>query len=107
MLLKMGELYAGEHITFNSTKTKLMHFTINNESSGSIQFMRNKLNVITKCTLLGVEILNNCSADIDHSLDGYASQLWDYEDKLIERYDVAWRKAMRKVWKFPNLNHCN
>ena len=31
--------------------------------------MRNKLNVITKCTLLGVEILNNIfSADIDHSV---------------------------------------
>ena len=30
--------------------------------------MRNKLNVITKCTLLGVEILNNFSADIDHSV---------------------------------------
>ena len=28
--------------------------------------MRNKLNVITKCTLLGVEILNNMSADIDN-----------------------------------------
>ena len=30
--------------------------------------MRNKLNVITKCTLHGIEILNNCSADIDHSV---------------------------------------
>ena len=30
--------------------------------------MRNELNVITKCTLLGVEILNNFSADIDHSV---------------------------------------
>ena len=27
--------------------------------------MRNKLNVITKCTFLGVDILNNFSADID------------------------------------------
>ena len=138
-MLKVCELYAGEHdITFNSNKTKLMHFTMNNQSPGSIQFMRNKLNVITKCTLLGVEILNNFSADIDHSvkqfnckymslyldfkylqcdvlsnmistycLDAYASQLWDYEDKRIEKYYVAWRKAMRKVWKLPNLTHCN
>ena len=45
------EQYAGEHdITFNMNKTKLMHFTIN-KSPGSIQFMGNKLNVITKCTL--------------------------------------------------------
>ena len=94
-----------------------MHFTMNNQSPGSIQFMRNKLNVIAKCTLLGVEFLNNFSADIDHSvkqfnckymslyldfkylqcdvlsnmistysLDAYASQLWDYEDKRIEKY---------------------
>ena len=28
--------------------------------------MRHKLNVITKCTLLGVEVLNIFSADIDH-----------------------------------------
>ena len=30
--------------------------------------MRNKLNVITKCTILCVEILNNFYADIDHSV---------------------------------------
>ena len=42
-----------------------------------------------------------------YCLDTYASQLWDYEDKRIEKYYVAWRKAMRKVWKLPNLTHCN
>ena len=138
-MLNVCELYAGEHdITFNSNQTKLMHFTMNNQSPGSIQFMRNKLNVITKCTLLGVEILNDASADIDHSvkqfnckymslnldfkffqsdvlsnmistycLDAYASQLWDYEYKRIDKYYVAWRKTMRKVSKLPNLTHCN
>ena len=45
-----------------------MHFTMNNQSAGSIQFMRYKLNGITKCTLLGVEILNDFSADIDHAV---------------------------------------
>ena len=59
-MLKVCEVYAGEHdTTFNSNKTKLMHFTMNNQSPGSIQFMRNKLNVITECTLFGVEILND------------------------------------------------
>ena len=68
-MMKVCELYAGEHdITFNSNKTKLMYFTSNNQSPESIQFIRNKLNVITKCTLLGVEILNIFSADIDNSL---------------------------------------
>ena len=65
-------LYAGEHdIAFNSNKSKLMHFTMKNRSPGSIQFMKNKLNVITKCTLLGVEIYNNLSADINHSLEQF------------------------------------
>ena len=27
--------------------------------------------------------------------------------KSIEKYYVAWRKAMRKVWKLPNLTHFN
>ena len=59
VILKVCELYAGEHdIIFNLNETKLMHFTINNHSPESIQFMRNKLNVITTCTLLGVEIFN-------------------------------------------------
>ena len=72
-MLKVCELYAGEHdITFNSNKTKLMHFTMNNQSPGSIQFMRYKLNVITKCTLLVVEILNNFSVDIDHSVKQFS-----------------------------------
>ena len=120
-MLKVCELYAGEHDTiFNSYTTKLMHCTMNNQSPGSIQFMRKQLNVITKCTLLGVEILNNFSVDIGHSvkqfnclymglylefkyvqcdvlsntvstycLDAYVSQLWDYEEKRIEK-SIMW-----------------
>ena len=26
---------------------------------------------------------------------------------VLKKYNVAWRKAMRKVWKLPNLTHCN
>ena len=57
---------------------KLMHFTINNKSPGSIQFMRNKLNVINKCTLLGVKILNKCSADIDHPVKQFNCKKDEY-----------------------------
>ena len=42
-----------------------------------------------------------------YCLDACASQLWDHEDKRIEKYYVAWGRAMRKVWKLPNLTHCN
>ena len=41
-----------------------MHFTMNNKSPGFIQFMINKFNVITKCTLLGVEILKKNSGGV-------------------------------------------
>ena len=55
VMLKVCALYEGEHdITLNSHETKRMHFPINNQSPGSIQFMRNKLIVITKCTFLYV-----------------------------------------------------
>ena len=124
-MLKVCEVYVGEHdITFNSNKTKLMHFTMNNKSPGSIQFIRNKLNVITKCTLLGVLILNDFSAVIDHSVKKfyckYMSLYLDfkylhcdvlsnmistycldaYASQLWEyedkriKYYVAWRKAV-------------
>ena len=79
--------YKLNDITFNSNKTKLMHFTMNNQSPGSIQFMRYKLNVISKCTLLVVEILNNFSVDIDNSVKQfnykYMSLFTNYDDELL------------------------
>ena len=42
-----------------------------------------------------------------YCLYAYASQFWDYEDKRIGKYYVAWRKTIRNVWKLPNLTHCN
>ena len=50
--------------------------------------MRNKLNIITKCTLLGVEVLNNFSADIDHSVKQfnckYMSVYLEFKFKYIQ-----------------------
>ena len=54
----------------------------------------------SQCDVLSNMIYTYC-------LDAYASQLWDYEDKRIETFYVAWRKAMRKVLKLPNLINCN
>ena len=42
-----------------------------------------------------------------YCLDAYASHLCDYENKRIEKYYVARRKPMRKVWRLTNLTHCN
>ena len=54
---------------------------------------------------LQCDILSNMIST--YCLDAYASQLWDCEDKRIEKYYVAWTKEMRKVWKFHNLTHCH
>ena len=89
------ELYAGEHdITFNSNKTKLMNFTMNNQSPGSIQFMRNKLNVITKCTLLGVEILKKFSADIDHSVKQFNCK---YMSLYLDNYGIMRINVLKSI----------
>ena len=50
---------------------------------------------------LQCDVLSNMNST--YCLDVYTSQLWDYEDKRIGKYYVAWRK----VWKLPNLTHCN
>ena len=42
-----------------------------------------------------------------YCLDVYGSQLWDYECGTAETFYVAWRKAMRRIWKLSNLTHCS
>ena len=54
---------------------------------------------------LQYDVLSNMIST--YCLDAYASQLWDYEDKRIEKYCVAWRKALKKVWKLRNQSHSN
>ena len=37
----------------------------------------------------------------------YGSQLFKLYDKSSVNYIyVAWRKAIRKIWKIPNISHC-
>ena len=37
----------------------------------------------------------------------YGSQLWDYDNKNINMFNVAWRKAIRRLLSLPNTTHCN
>ncbi len=41
-----------------------------------------------------------------YCLDVYGSPLWDYEIGNVDRFYVAWRKIMRKVWQVSNVTHC-
>jgi len=35
------------------------------------------------------------------------SQLWDYSSNHVEKFYVAWRKAVRWIWNLSNITHCN
>ena len=37
----------------------------------------------------------------------YGCQLWNYEDKSINLFKVAWRKCVRKIYKIPYNTHCD
>ena len=37
----------------------------------------------------------------------YGSQLWDYDNKNINMFNVTWRKAIRRLLSLPNTTHCN
>ena len=69
------------------------------------QFNSKYMSIYLDFKYLHCNVLSNMISA--YCLDAYASQLWDYEDKRIEKYYVAWRQAMRKVWKLHNLTHCN
>ena len=36
----------------------------------------------------------------------YGCQLWDYQDKITNKFYVAWRKAVRRVLGIPPTTHC-
>ena len=55
--------------------------------------------------LLQCDVLSNLIGV--YSLDIYGSQIWDYESGRAEIFDVAWRKAMRRVWQLSNVTHCS
>ena len=35
------------------------------------------------------------------------SNLWNFSKPHVEDFYVAWRKVIRRLWKLPNLTHCN
>ena len=37
----------------------------------------------------------------------YGCQLWNFESKEVHHFYVAWRKAVRKLWRLPYTTHCN
>ena len=34
-------------------------------------------------------------------IDAYGCQLWNFESKEVHNFYVAWRKAVRKLWRLP------
>ena len=42
-----------------------------------------------------------------HCLDLYESSLRNYSKDGVNAMFVAWRKVVRRLWKVPNMTHCN
>ena len=42
-----------------------------------------------------------------YCLDVYGSSLWNYSKDRVNDMFVAWRKVVRRLWKVPNMTHCN
>ena len=37
----------------------------------------------------------------------YGSSLWNYSKDRVSDMFVACRKVVRRLWKLPNMTHCN
>jgi len=37
----------------------------------------------------------------------YGSQLWDYDNKISDTFNVTCRKTIRRLLNLPNTTHCN
>ena len=42
-----------------------------------------------------------------YCLDLYGSSLWNYSKDRVNDMFVAWCKVVRRLWKVPNMTHCN
>ena len=40
-------------------------------------------------------------------MDLYGSSLRNYSKDIVNNIFVAWRKVVRRIWKLPNMTHCN
>ena len=40
-------------------------------------------------------------------IDAYGCQLRNFESTEVHNVYVAWRKAVRKLWRLPYNTHCN
>ena len=64
--------------------------------------------------------LNNLLADFSHCdsktlsvlfrtycMNVYGSQIWAFNKTYLNKFYVAWRKAIRRIWKLPYRTHNN
>ena len=144
-MLNICERYANDKkITFNASKSQLLHFSKkNNPLHNKKPILRMKhgqiIPYVEKCIHLG-NTLN--SSSIEHAMldsaiidlnvktnnllsefsfsesitlsrlfksycmNVYGSSLWRYNNhNNIERFCIAWRKAIRRLWKIPYRTH--
>ena len=42
-----------------------------------------------------------------YCLHSYRSSLWNYSKDRVNGMFVAWPKVVHRLWKLPNMTHCN
>ena len=40
-------------------------------------------------------------------MNAYGSQIWAFNKNCLNKFYVAWRKAIRRIWKLPYRTHNN
>ncbi len=123
-------------VLFNSSKTKMLLFG-NHDEKPTVTFMGEPIDIVDHEKHLGNIIgskkqqIHDCICTFNSKLNMiyshfkhvdqdvlygifktycmplYGSQLWDYNNKYVDSFYVAWRKGVRRLFNLPYNTHCN
>ena len=85
----------------------LLHaFTLNNDMSSTVRDFNTRVNNL----LADFSCVDSNTLSVlfdSYCMSIYGSQLFKLYDKYsVNCVYVAWRKAIREIWKIPNISHC-
>lgn len=100
----------GNHIEIVQSEAHLGNFFGANSFHSQID--RNIRDLYMNFNLLLAQF-SHVNVDIKYTLfksfclSMYGSQLWNFESELCEKFYVAWRKCVRRLFKLPQRAHCD
>jgi exonuclease III len=66
-------------------------------------FYRKSNSLLTKFPYVSQEVKSKLHTA--HCMDVYGSQLWNFNEKYVNEFYIAWRKIIRKIWGLPYNTH--